>query len=129
MRMETPFTGQLAVLGETSRSGLNMALDGVWELREGAPVTHATQMGGVHYFPTAIGEMHSLVIRETGGMVQLWVEGMGVSWLSELLDKGTHKLSMDMDLVNVDHKTALVKSGRVRGALLVQPTAFGWEQS
>lgn len=125
MRMETPFTGLLAVLGETSRSGLNMALDGVWELREGAPVTHATQMGGVHYFPTTIGEMHSLVTRETG---ELWVEGMGVSWLAELLDKGTHKLSMDMDLVSVEHKTALVKSGRVRGALLVRPTAFGWEQ-
>lgn len=126
MKMETPFTGKLAVLGVRGRSGHLLAVDGKWSLRDAAPVTHATEMGGLHYFPTAIGRIQRLRIDHPAGV--MYAEGVGVEWLAQLLEAGTHALSMDMDNIVDLGKPGYVDAvqGRVAGALLVRADAFAW---
>lgn len=127
MRLETPFTGKLAVLGERGRSGHLLSLDGIWDLHPAAVVVHQTRIGELEFGgATVIGEIQRVgVMPQTYGQV-LMAWGVGASWLAELLDSGTHALSMEMDLMTrmTDHYD--IGAGRVRGALLVRADAFGW---
>lgn len=129
MKLETPFTGKLAVLGQTSRSGHFLALNGVWELKEGAVVYHRTQLDGLAFGDaTVIGEIKGLYVQNHAGHLTLHAKGLGTTWLAELLDEGTHALSMEMDIMHTEAMvgTLRVDAGRVRGAMLVRADAFGW---
>lgn len=133
MKLETPFMGKLAVLGEQGRVPHVLRVDGNWELRPGAVVYHRTQLDGLAFGDaTVIGEIQQLVTHHTndGKPPFLAAEGLGATWLAEILDAGTHALSMEMDNMRVEgcsHPANInVISGRVRGALLVRADAFGW---
>lgn len=130
MKLQTPFTGKLAVLGATSRAGHFLSLNGVWELRPGAMVYHRAQLDGLSFgVATLIGEMHELYVQNHAGHLSLHVKGLGTTWLAEILDGGTHALSMEMDMMFIRRMTDTmlqVDSGRVRGALLVRADTFAW---
>jgi hypothetical protein len=128
MKMETPFTGTLAVLGVRGRTGHMLALDGTWTLRSGAPVAHATRVGDVELHRTVIGEIKRIDVVRRDGAVVLVAYGEGASWLSDLLDAGSHSLSMDMDNIVDTGTTGEVdaQQGRVSGALVVRADAFAW---
>ena len=121
MKLETPFTGKLATLGVQARTGLTLRVDGNWELKKGAIVNHASNIGDRQYFPTCIGYLHELEVREN----VLYGKGMGAAWLAAVLDEGTHALSMEMDLLTRRADQDIV-AGRVAGALLVSVSAFAW---
>lgn len=129
MKMQTPFTGKLAVLRQTSRAGHFMSLNGAWALKPGAVVYHQTRIGELEFgSPTVIGEIQRLEVR-MDGRLGLYARGLGTTWLAEILDEGTHALSMEMDMMRshqMTDKMLRVDSGRVRGALLVRADAFGW---
>lgn len=131
MRLETPFTGKLAVLGVTARTGHFLALNGVWELRQGAVVYHQTRIGELEFGgATVIGEIKELRAEygDPSGKLCLYAQGLGTTWLAEILDSGSHALSMEMDTMHYEQKGSmmLVSAGRVRGAMLVRADAFGW---
>lgn len=126
MKMETPFTGQLAVLGVRGRSG-HLLLNGEhYTLRPGATVAHATRIGDVELHTTVIGEITSVIVKDS----VLYAQGMGVSWLDSILLEGSHALSMNMDNMTTSSGHVFgqldVISGRVSGALLVRADAYGW---
>ena len=127
--METPFMGTLAVLGVRGRTGHMLALDGTWTLRSGAPVAHATRVGDVELHRTVIGEIKRIDVVRQDGAVVLVAYGEGTPWLSDLLDAGSHSLSMDMENMHLDRFVrgeTNVLAGRVAGALLVRADAFAW---
>lgn len=130
MKMDTPFTGKLAVLGETGRSGHHLSLRGEWKLREGgAPVMHRPA-GLVSAGVTVIAQIQTLEVWAGA----LYGSGMGPEWLPGLLEGGTHALSMEMDMMHRDRALEAVRgggvvfvlAGRVRGALVVKSSAFAW---
>lgn len=127
VKMETPFTGQLAVLGVQGRLPHVLRLDGNWELKPGAVVVHQTRIGELEFGgATVIGVVERLEVKphmEHGHV--LLGSGLGVSWLAHLLDEGSHALSMEMDLMTRRAHHEIV-SGRVVGALLVRADAYGW---
>lgn len=129
MKLKTPFTGKLAVLGVRGRLPHVLRVDGNWELRPGAVVYHQTRIGELEFgSPSVIGEIQRLVTHHTndGEPPFLTADGLGTTWLAELLDAGTHALSMEMDLMTrlrADHD---IVAGRVVGAMLVRADAFGW---
>lgn len=132
MKLETPFTGKLAVLGQTARTGHFLALNGVWELKPGAVVFHQTRIGELEFgSPTVIGEIKELEVEygDPSGKLCLYAQGLGTTWLAEVLDSGSHALSAEMDMMFSNQMTDTVlrvDAGRVRGALLVRADAFGW---
>lgn len=133
MKLETPFTGKLAVLGVRGRLPHVLRVDGNWELRPGAVVYHQTRIGELEFgSPSVIGEIQRLVTYHTndGEPPFLTAEGLGTTWLAEILDAGTHALSMEMDLMTVagcSHPANInIVAGRVVGAMLVRADAFGW---
>ena len=126
MKLETPFTGKLAVLGQTSRAGHFLALNGTWELRPGAPVKHATRVGDVELYATVIGEIKRLEVVRDHGLMVLRAHGLGTTWLGDLLDEGSHALSAEMGLVYKNANDRMIDAARFDGALLVRADAFGW---
>jgi hypothetical protein len=130
MKMDTPFTGLLALLGATGRNGIHLSLRGQWELREGgAPVYHRPA-GLEGAGTTVIGQITEL--RTWSGA--LYCSGMGVTWLAGLLQAGSHALALEMDVMRHDKgmegvtpgRGQYIVGGRVYGALIVKASAFNW---
>jgi hypothetical protein len=130
MKMDTPFSGTLALLGATGRNGIHLSLRGQWELREGgAPVYHRPA-GLEGAGATVIGQINALHV--WSGM--LYGTGDGVPWLANLLQEGSHALALEMDIMRHDKgmegavpgRGQYIVGGRVYGALIVKASAFNW---
>lgn len=130
MKLETPFTGALALLGVTGRNGYHLSLRGQWELREGgAPVVHRPA-GLEGAGTTVVG--HITELRTWAGV--LYGSGMGVAFLRNVLRAESHALSLEMDIMRHDKgmegvapgRGVYVIGGRVYGALIVKVSAFNW---
>lgn len=127
MKMETPFKGALAVLGVRGGAGHLMSLRGTWTLAAGAVVYHRPLglTGGLG--ETVIG--HITGLHAWAGT--LYATGMGAEFLKQVLDGGTHALSMEMRGVQTEalgSDTKLITTGQVRAALLVKASDFGWSK-
>jgi hypothetical protein len=124
VKMETPFTGWLAVLGVRGKAGHFLSLRGQWTLSPGAVVYQPEIMSGTAHGRTVIG--HILELHVWAG--NLYCTGWGADWLHDLLHKQTHALSMDMVDSQVDGPDVapVVVAGRVRAAMLVKADDFGW---
>lgn len=125
MKMETPFTGQLAVLGVRGKAGHFLSLRGQWSLSPGAVVYHQPEiMSGTAHGRTVIGHITDLHLWAGN----LYCTGSGTDWLDELLRKGTHALSVDMVDTQIEGTTdaPVISAGRVRAAMLVKADDFGW---
>lgn len=125
MKMETPFTGALAVLGVRGRSGHHLSLRGTWTLAAGAVVYHRPQglTGGLG--TTVIG--HITGLHAWAGT--LYATGNGAEFLKQVLDGGTHALSMEMLNMEFEQRgldSMYITGGQVRAALLVKATDYSW---
>ena len=121
MKMETPFTGQLAVLGVRGNGGHFLSLRGRWRLAAGAVVYHqplGLDDGRTPVGTTVIGHITGLDVWQGN----LAVSGNGVTWLADMLRAGTHALSMDMrdTVVEGGEQWPVIAAGTVRAALLVK---------
>lgn len=127
MKLQTPFTGRLAMLGVQGRLPHVLRVDGNWDLKPGAVVYHQTRIGELEFgSPTVVGDIQELYVQNHAGHLSLHAKGLGTTWLAEVLDSGTHALSMEMDMMTrlrTDHD---IVAGRVAGAMLVRADAFGW---
>lgn len=121
MKLETPFTGQLAQLGVRARGGQYLSLRGVWDLHPGAVVYH--RPAGLAD-TTVIGEIQGL---HTWAGV-LYCTGMGAAFLEQVLKGNTHALSLEMTGMHQQgaKDSPVIVSGTVRAALLVRAADFGW---
>jgi hypothetical protein len=128
MKMETPFTGQIASLGKRSASGHFLSLRGVWTLRQGAVVYHRPEglEGRVGVGTTVIGEIQSLHVWAG----RLYCTGLGVAWLSDMLRAGSHALSMEMRDIKTEgtQNLPVIVAGCVQAALLVKGAQYSWTE-
>lgn len=122
MKMETPFSGALAVLGVRGRSGHHLSLRGTWTLAAGAVVYHRPE--GVVGAETIIG--HITGLHSWAGV--LYGTGLGAEFLAQVLNGGTHALSMEMRNMEFEQNPGMVfvTAGQVRAALLVKATDYSW---
>lgn len=125
MKMETPFSGALAVLGVRGRSGHFLSLRGTWTLAAGAVVYHRPMGldGHTEIGTTVIG--HIIELHTWAG--ELHCTGYGVQWLSQMLRSGAHALSMEMHHMQKDPLDVLT-AGQVRAALLVKASNYSWKK-